>query len=189
MSRDSKRASKFLSLVLRHKPEVIGIQLDDQGWVDVDQLLAAMASHGRALSPTQLEHVVAENNKQRFVLQNGRIRANQGHSIAVDLGLVVIVPPERLFHGTARRFLATILDQGLRKQNRQHVHLSADIETAHQVGIRHGRPVILTVDAAKMQAEGCQFYFSKNGVWLTEHVPPAYLSMYSPGDSAKETSV
>ena len=146
-----------------------------------------MAVHAREITPAQLEQVVAENNKQRFILENGRIRANQGHSITVDLGLEAILPPKRLFHGTARRFLAATLDQGLRKQSRQHVHLSADIETALQVGSRHGRPAILLVDAAKMQIEGCQFYFSKNGVWLTDHVPPAQLSLYFPVDSPKET--
>lgn len=170
-----KRISKFLSLVLRHKPETIGIQLDEQGWVDVQVLLAALAGHNRSITLSELEEVVATNEKQRFALVDGRIRANQGHSIVVSLDLEPLQPPETLFHGTATRFLDAIMEAGLLKMGRQHVHLSADTATAAKVGVRHGKLVILEVAAGELAANGATFYRSENGVWLVEHVPPEFL--------------
>lgn len=169
--------SKFLSLILRHKPEVVGIELDKQGWVAIDVLLAACAAHGRALSRTDLDYVVANNNKQRFAVSadGQRIRASQGHSVAVNLGYEVAEPPELLYHGTAVQNLPSIRRQGLVKGKRHHVHLSADKTTATAVGQRHGKPVVLTVKAGEMARAGFLFFLSANGVWLTETVPYAYM--------------
>jgi putative RNA 2'-phosphotransferase len=169
--------SKFLSYVLRHKPEAIGISLDDEGWVTVDVLLAAAARNGQSITQQQLEEVVATNDKKRFSFSaDGQlIRANQGHSVEVDLGLVPVEPPELLYHGTVERFLDSIREKGLLRGNRQHVHLSADRETAARVGQRRGRPVVLVVEAGRMHREGHPFYKSENGVWLTETAPPKYL--------------
>lgn len=177
MSQNIVKISKFLSLVLRHEPEKIGLSLDAAGWVSVDDLLAACRRHGKAISFEQLKDVVANNDKQRFSFSaNGNlIRANQGHSVEVELGYEPATPPVTLFHGTAERFLASIKEQGLLKGNRHHVHLSADIETATKVGQRHGKPVVLHINAEKMQQDGFTFYLSTNGVWLTEHVPVPYL--------------
>lgn len=177
---DDKRtvkASKFLSLVLRHRPERIGVALDEGGWVDVDVLLAACAAHGRRLTRAELDHVVATNNKKRFgYSEDGRrIRANQGHTVEVDLGLAAAVPPDVLFHGTATRTLPLILDEGLRPMARQDVHLSADRETAVRVGSRHGRPVVLAVDAGGLAATGHVFRVSANGVWLSGPIAPRWL--------------
>ena len=172
---DHRRISKFLSFVLRHHPEEIGITLDENGWVDVDVLLSAMAEHGRAIRREQLEDIVATNDKQRFAIEDGRIRANQGHSVSVDLDLSERQPPDVLYHGTATRFVDAIRAQGLSKMSRQHVHLSADEATASKVGVRHGKLVILRVDAAAMVRDGHVFFCSKNGVWLVDHVPPEFL--------------
>lgn len=170
--------SKFLSLVLRHQPEVIGLTLDRQGWADVEELLEKCRQHGRPLDLETLREVVANNDKKRFVFsENGRrIRASQGHSLDIDLGYEPAVPPDLLFHGTARRFLDAIRGVGLRRQSRQHVHLSPDKATAEAVGRRHGQPVILVVDSAAMHAAGHKFFLSENGVWLTEAVPADYLA-------------
>lgn len=169
--------SKFLSLILRHKPEVAGIELDEQGWVEIDVLLAACAAHGRALSRADLDYVVANNNKQRFAVSDDglRIRANQGHSVAVDLGYEAVEPPELLYHGTAVQNLPSIRRQGLVKGKRHHVHLSADEATATAVGQRHGKPVVLTVKAGEMAQAGFLFFLSANGVWLKETVPYLYI--------------
>jgi putative RNA 2'-phosphotransferase len=169
--------SKFLSLVLRHNPQAIGITLDAEGWVAVDELLAAAARHGQAISQEQLDEVVWTNDKQRFSFSpDGRlIRANQGHSVEVDLGLVPREPPELLYHGTVERFLESIRAQGLARGQRHHVHLSADRDTAARVGQRRGRPVVLTIEAGRMHRDGQQFFQSANGVWLVETVPPTYL--------------
>ena len=177
MSPDLVHLSKFLSLVLRHEPERIGIALDANGWVAVDDLLAAAARTGKPISREQLDLVVATNDKKRFAFSpdGARIRASQGHSVEVDLGLPPVVPPERLFHGTATRFLETIRAEGLRPQSRQHVHLSPDKETAVKVGQRHGKPVVLVVLAGAMHRDGNVFYRSDNRVWLTEAVPARYL--------------
>ena len=169
------QTSKFLSLVLRHKPELIGIALDTEGWVDIDVLLKACASNGQSIAPDLLQEVVTQNDKKRFVIRDGRIRANQGHSVSVDLALSAIEPPACLFHGTADRFLESIRCNGLRKMNRQHVHLSPDEATARKVGMRHGRPVILKVRASDMHTVGYVFYCSENGVWLTEAVPYEFV--------------
>ncbi len=171
-----RKSSKFLSLILRHKPETVGVELDKNGWVDVDLLLQAMSSAGHTLSRNQLETVVKDNDKQRFVIENNRIRANQGHSISIELGLEAIEPPTTLFHGTASRFLESISREGLKKMSRQHVHLSPDAATAKRVGARHGEPVIFKVKTGSMHAAGFQFYLSKNGVWLVDAVPYKFLT-------------
>jgi putative RNA 2'-phosphotransferase len=171
------KISKFLSLVLRHQPELIGLELDPQGWADVAELLDRAARHGKPITREQLEQAIATNDKQRFALSpdGTRIRANQGHSVEVDLGLVPQEPPELLYHGTARQFLEPIRAEGLVAGKRQHVHLSADVPTALKVGSRHGQPVPLTVRAGAMHRDGLAFYRSENGVWLTDNVPPEFI--------------
>lgn len=177
MNVSPERVSRFLSLILRHDPGRIGLTLDAQGWADVTDLLDALRRHGMSIDRATLERIVATNPKQRFALSEDgqRIRANQGHSIAIDLALPSIPPPETLYHGTAARFVAAIRREGLQKRRRQHVHLSADETTALTVGQRHGAPVVLAVRAAAMAADGYVFFHSANGVWLTDHVPPQYL--------------
>jgi putative RNA 2'-phosphotransferase len=177
---DEKRTvkvSKRLSRILRHDPASVGITLDAAGWVAVDTLLAALARHGARVNRADLDHVVATNNKRRFAFSDdGRsIRASQGHSVEVDLGLPPSDPPAVLYHGTTGRVLEAVHREGLRPMSRQDVHLSADTETAVRVGSRHGRPVVLVVDAAAMAADGHEFRVSANGVWLTDAVPPRYL--------------
>ena len=181
---DSKRAtsvSKFLSLVLRHEPERIGITLDEAGWTDVDALLAAAAKHGNAFTRDELLHVVATNDKKRFALSDDgtRIRASQGHSVSVELGYGPVEPPETLYHGTATRFVESIRREELRPGERQHVHLSATPETATNVGQRHGKPIVLVVRAGVMHRAGHPFYRSANGVWLTASVPAEFLEFPS----------
>lgn len=171
------RKSKFLSLILRHKPDVVGLTLDRAGWVAIPDLLAALAAHGRAMTQAELLEVVETNPKQRFAIEGNRIRANQGHSIDVDLALTPTPPPDLLYHGSATRFAAQIAAEGLLKMGRHHVHLSEDVVTARQVGGRHGKPLIYVVDARGMVENGRLFYVTANRVWLTEHVPPAYLSI------------
>ncbi len=172
------RTSKFLSLILRHNPGVIGITLSPEGWADVDELLEKAQACGRHISREMLAEVVRENDKQRFAFDEtgANIRASQGHSIAVDLRLPPAVPPDVLFHGTATRFLERILSEGLKRMSRQHVHLSKDRATASKVGVRHGTLAILKVDARKMHQNGHVFYLSENGVWLINAVPPKYLT-------------
>ena len=169
--------SKFLSLVLRHKPEEIGLALDESGWAALAELVRLSNQHGTQLTRELVEEVVAKNDKQRFMISPDRtkIRANQGHSIEVELGLAAAQPPELLFHGTIERFLDSIRTQGLHRGNRRHVHLSADEHTARGVATRRGRLVILTVAARMMSESGHMFYLSQNGVWLTEHVPPEFI--------------
>ncbi len=178
----SVRISKFLSLVLRHDPSRIGITLDEAGWVDVDVLLAAAAAHGVSLSRDGLRELVASSDKQRFALSDdgARVRANQGHSVPVDLQLPPREPPERLYHGTVEASLDGIREQGLVRGARHHVHLSADLTTATKVGARRGAPVILTIRAADMHAAGHAFYCSDNGVWLTDHVPVRFILFKGP---------
>ncbi|MFL6657463.1 MAG: RNA 2'-phosphotransferase [Massilia sp.] len=173
-----ERRSKFLSLILRHQPEKIGLELDSSGWADIDLLLQKAAAHGKLMSRQQLEAVVANCDKQRFALSDDkqRIRANQGHSLAaVDLALTPTTPPETLFHGTASRFIASIRATGLTPGSRNHVHLSLELETASKVGLRHGKLVMLSVRAGAMAAQGHAFYVSENGVWLTAAVPPEFI--------------
>lgn len=173
------RTSKFLSLVLRHRPDTIGVTLDQAGWIDVDDLLDALAKHGRPLTRADIDAVVATSDKQRFVIDRStdRIRANQGHSLDVDLGLPDSVPPAALYHGTPTGNLTSILGDGLRKQGRHAVHLSADTATAQRVGSRRGEHVVLRLDAGAMHQDGRRFAMSANGVWLTDAVPVRYLSV------------
>ena len=172
------RVSKLLSWVLRHDPARIGIVLDPAGWAEVDALLLAAQRSGVWLDRTTLERVVAENDKQRFAFSpdGRRIRANQGHSVPVNLGLEPQVPPPVLYHGTATRYVASIRRQGLRPGKRTHVHLSPDEATARTVGQRHGSPVVLRIAAGRMHDAGFQFLRSENGVWLTIEVPVQYIT-------------
>ncbi|WP_018684509.1 RNA 2'-phosphotransferase [Actinokineospora enzanensis] len=175
------RLSKRLALVLRHNPDSIGITLDPAGWVPVEELLAALRAHGTRVDRPLLERVVAENNKARYAFDETgtRIRASQGHSVSVDLGLAVAEPPETLYHGTVAAALPAIQREGLRPMRRHAVHLSANRETAVTVGARRGKPVVLAVAAAEMVAVGHEFQLSANGVWLTPHVPADYLTVTS----------
>jgi putative RNA 2'-phosphotransferase len=174
----SKTISKLLSFVLRHHPELIGLKLDEKGWANVDLLLLQLNAHDKPIDRKLLEYVVETNNKKRFAFNEDKtlIRASQGHSIAIELGLTAQTPPDILFHGTAEKFVASILDTGLEKRGRQHVHLSQDLQTAIQVGGRHGKPVIFKVFAAEMKSAGYLFYLSENQVWLTDHVPVRFIS-------------
>lgn len=171
------RISKYLSKHLRHQPERLGLQLRPGGWVPVADLLAACAAHQFPVTETELAEVVAGNDKQRFAFdETGQlIRANQGHSVAVDLQLEPAQPPAVLYHGTAEQNVPLILASGLRKMARHHVHLSSDLATARKVGARRGRVVVFEVDAAGLAAADTPFYLSANGVWLVDAVPPAYL--------------
>jgi len=177
---DDKRlikTSKYLSRHLRHRPERLGLTLEPGGWVRVSDLLDACAAQGFALSAEGLREVVARNDKRRLSYDDTgvRIRANQGHSVDVDLELVATAPPELLFHGTGAGNVEAIMRGGLQRRRRHHVHLSADRETARRVGARHGRPVVFDVAAGRMHVDGHPFFVSDNGVWLTDEVPPAYL--------------
>ncbi len=175
---DERRAvkvSKYLSKHLRHQPERIGLTLDEGGWVEIDTLIAAVESRGFRLTREELDHVVATNDKQRFAVEGTRIRASQGHSVDVDLGLARATPPPYLYHGTVAPYLDAIRAEGLRPMDRHDVHLSADRGTATRVGARRGRPVVLSVDAGAMHRDGHVFQVSANGVWLTRSVPARYL--------------
>ena len=179
MSADTK-TSKFLSLILRHKPESIGLQLDAAGWADVAMLIENARKAGVHLTSGKIAAIVATSNKQRFALSDdgSRIRANQGHSVTVDLGLPQKEPPELLYHGTAHRNLSSIRGKGIVSMNRTLVHLSNNLDTAIAVGKRHGQPVVLTIQAGKMHRDGFLFYLSENGVWLTISVPMEYISAW-----------
>ena len=170
--------SKFLSLVLRHEPGAAGVTLDPAGWVAVDELLRGCAAHGHAISRELLDEIVRTSDKQRFAFSDDRrrIRANQGHSVEVELQHAAAEPPELLYHGTAERNLASIMQHGLQKRERHHVHLSPTPQIAHQVGQRHGKPVVLRIDARQMHADGFTFYLTPNNVWLVDQVPAKYLS-------------
>ena len=176
-SRQATRLSRFLSLHLRHQPAAIGLTLQEGGWVNIADLLAASAAHHMPISRDELTEIVAGRDKQRFAFDDAglRIRAQQGHSVEVDLQLLPSVPPAVLYHGTAPAALPAIRREGLQKMERHHVHLSPDVETARRVGVRRGHPIILTIDAAAMHAAGVVFYESGNGVWLVEQVPPQFL--------------
>ena len=177
MPADPVRLSKFLSFVLRHRPDSIGLALDPHGWANIDDLIGMGNAAGTRFSREDLLHVVETSDKKRFsVSPDGlRIRAAQGHSASVELGLPPQEPPEVLYHGTATRFVESILAEGLKPQDRRHVHLSLDEATAHRVGARHGKPVILRVEALRMHTKGFTFYLADNGVWLTDRVPPEFL--------------
>jgi putative RNA 2'-phosphotransferase len=178
--RRTVKVSKYLSKHLRHQPERIGLTPDDAGWVEIETLIAAAAAHGFHFTREELDHVVAANDKKRFAVEGTRIRASQGHSIDVALGLPQATPPPYLYHGTVAQHLDAIRDEGLRPMNRHDVHLSADRETATRVGARRGRPVVLSVDAGAMHRDGYVFQVSANGVWLTKAVPPRYLRFPAP---------
>jgi len=171
--KESIRMSKFLSLILRHEPERVGLKLGDAGWVSVEELLQALNRHNVALTLEQLKHVVATSDKKRFTFSEDglRIRANQGHSVEIDLQYPPQTPPELLYHGTAMRFLDGIRRDGLQKMDRHDVHLSADTQVTVQVGGRHGKPALLRIRAGDMHRAGFVFRCSANGVWLVDHVP------------------
>ena len=169
--------SKFLSLVLRHQPEIIGIQLDQNGWVNVSELIEKANKYGVSFDNDLLHHIVQTNSKKRFAFNEtlDKIRASQGHSIAIELGYESQKPPAILYHGTGKKSVESIIDKGLEKRDRQHVHLSSDIETAIKVGQRHGKPFVFIVLAEQMHEDNFQFFIADNGVWLTDNVPAKYL--------------
>lgn len=171
-----KETSKFISLILRHKPEVIGITLDKHGWANVDELIAGI-SKTQPIDMAMLEQIVAEDEKQRYSFNDDHtlIRANQGHSIPVDVELEEKEPPEFLYHGTGEKYVASIKEQGLIPKSRLYVHLSPDADTARRVGQRHGKPVVFVVRSGEMYRDGIKFYRSVNGVWLVKEVPKRYL--------------
>ncbi|MCC6370385.1 MAG: RNA 2'-phosphotransferase [Bacteroidia bacterium] len=175
--KDLKHKSRFLSLVLRHKPETIGLSMDANGWVNVDELIEKCNQNNFPLDFSLLEEIVETNDKNRFSFSEDllKIRANQGHSVEIDLALAPKEAPALLYHGTVEKFLESINQQGLKKMERQHVHLSKDLQTAQKVGSRRGKPVILKINAQQMQADGYVFYQSDNGVWLCEEVPAKYI--------------
>lgn len=170
-----QKVSKYLSLILRHKPETIGIKLDQNGWVDVEELIQKMKIE---INMQVLEDVVVTNDKKRFAFNEDKtkIRANQGHSIMVDLDLKRVTPPEFLYHGTTEKFIKSIRREGLRKQNRRYVHLSSNKQTAISVGKRHGKPIILKINTKNMSEKGYLFYLSENKVWLTDEVPYDFIT-------------
>ncbi len=171
------RISRFLSYLLRHHPETEGLSLDENGWAIIDELLSTRGSRKRGLTRADLERVVAENDKQRFEVDDNwaRIRAHQGHSLSVTLDLKVAEPPDHLYHGTASRNVPSIRTHGLRKGKRHHVHFALDPATAKTTGSRHGPPIVLRIRAREMHERGYQFFLSGNGVWLTEKVPSVYI--------------
>lgn len=175
--RDKNKISKFLSLILRHNPGTIGLHLDEQGWADVGELLSKAAVHQHPFSINELKEVVLTNDKQRFSFNEdgSKIRASQGHSISVELNLEPVIPPGILYHGTVARFLESIKASGLKKKDRQHVHLSKDKVTAVTVGERRGEAILLSINSDRMHNDGFLFFLSENGVWLTDHVPVEYI--------------
>ena len=173
----SLKISKYLSYHLRHRPDMLGLTLADGGWVEVDKLLKAAKKSKFPITPAELDYVVTHNDKQRFSFDSTKtlIRANQGHSVAIDLQLEAVVPPKILYHGTYIGAMESILQRGLRKMNRHHVHLSKNWQTAQKVGSRRGKAVLLEIDAEAMHQQEFIFYCSNNGVWLVDNVPPHYL--------------
>ena len=176
-AKGAKAISKYLSYILRHDPDEAGIRLDENGWTDVVQLVNELRVRFPGLDLPALEYIVATNNKQRFAFNEDKtkIRASQGHSVEVALNYLAQEPPTVLFHGTPKRNLAAILEEGLKRGERHHVHLSQNVTTALQVGARHGAPIILKIHSSRMHEDGYVFYVSANEVWLTEHVPPGYI--------------
>jgi putative RNA 2'-phosphotransferase len=182
MSKQQAEISKFLSYVLRHQPEAIGVTLDAEGWTEIDVLIACANQSGQALTRALLQEVVETNDKKRFTISEDglRIRAAQGHSTqSVAMTHVEKQPPEFLYHGTATRFLDSIREQGLLPGSRHYVHLSEDEQTAMAVGQRYGKPVVLKIEALRMQQQGFRFYLADNGVWLIDKVPVAFISSFS----------
>jgi len=181
ISKRDMRFSKFISLVLRHKPQEIGLIMSDDGYVSVDSLIVGMNKKGMDINRTDLNRIVESDNKQRYAFDlsgtEDRIRANQGHSIPLNIGFKEIISPLTLYHGTGKRFLENILKEGIIKGNRQYVHLSKDIETAIKVGSRHGEPVVLLIDVESMLKDSYKFYCSENGVYLTDYVPIKYIAL------------
>lgn len=177
MNEPMEKTSKFLSLVLRHQPDKIGLTLDKAGWASIAELVTKAQAAGVDLTVALVQEIVTTNDKQRFAISpdGEHIRANQGHSLQVDLGLTPQPPPDLLYHGTTLRFLGSILREGLKRQGRQHVHLSVDIATATKVGQRHGKCIVIEIDAGAMYKNGFVFFLAENNVWLTEDVPPHYL--------------
>lgn len=176
--KNKKQISKFLSLVLRHQPEYINLELDKNGWADVSELIEKARTRKVNFSAIELNEIVITNDKQRFAFNEdkSKIRANQGHSVkSIDLQLEVVKPPEFLFHGTVLKFMDSIKNTGLQKRSRQHVHLSQDLETATKVGSRRGQPIILKINSGEMYKSNFNFYCSKNNVWLTEDVPVKFI--------------
>lgn len=173
-----KKISKFLSLILRHKPEIINLNLDENGWANVEELITKSINDSQGFTFEELEEIVETNDKKRFVFNEGKtkIRANQGHSIDVNLALIPQQPPEFLYHGTAQTNIDSILEKGIEKRSRQHVHLSQDKETATKVGMRHGKPLILVIKTKEMFEDGIAFYLSENKFWLTDFVDAKYIS-------------
>ena len=181
-SKNDVKLGRFLSLVLRHNPDAAGISLDEHGWADVAELLKGVRGTGRQIDMETLERTVRKNNKQRYSFNQDhtRIRANQGHSLQVDVELQQVKPPRHLYHGTADRFLTAIQAEGIKKMGRQQVHLSGDYQTAVAVDRRHGVPVVLRIDAEAMTRDGVVFYRSENGVWLCKYVSPEYFCVAEP---------
>lgn len=177
MDKKHTQISRFLSFILRHNPESIGLKLDSNGWASVAELIELAEHKGNRLTKDLIDHIVENNNKQRFSLSSDgqKIRANQGHSIPIDLNLQQEIPPEFLYHGTATRFLDAISMEGLKPVGRHHVHMSGNADTAREVGRRHGKPVVLKILALTMNADGYKFYQSENRVWLTDAVPVIYI--------------
>lgn len=174
----NKQISKFMSYVLRHHPELIGLNLDENGWANVDELITKSTKDSQGFTFEELDEIVQTNSKKRFAFNEDktRIRASQGHSIDINLALIPQQPPEFLYHGTAQNNVESILENGIEKRSRQHVHLSIDKETATNVGMRRGRPIILTISTEKMFDDGILFYLSENNVWLTDFVDAKYIS-------------
>lgn len=177
MSKNKNDLSKFISLILRHKPETINISLNEHGWANVDELISGINNSGRKINIDILVDIVVTDNKQRYSFNEDKtlIRANQGHSVPVDVELKEMVPPDILYHGTAERFIDSIKRHGIKFMSRLYVHLSDDMETAFKIGQRHGKPYTLVICAKRMHKDGIKFYQSENGVWLTEYVDWEYV--------------
>jgi len=167
---DRVKKSKFMSLVLRHKPEIIDVVLSNEGWVNIDTFIQK-CSGKIDITREDIDEIVSSCDKKRFSIKDGMIRANQGHSIEVDMRFKPLIPPDELYHGTSDTKTKSIYQKGILRMNRQYVHLSADKETAKKVGKRHGYPCVLVVDSDKMHKDGFRFYLSENEVWMTEYVP------------------
>ncbi|WP_042348775.1 RNA 2'-phosphotransferase [Bacillus massiliigorillae] len=179
MTSNNERLSKFISLILRHKPEAIGITLDEFGYANVCELIEGINDSGRYIDLNILKNIVKDDKKGRFIFDESMtlIRANQGHSINVNVELKKVTPPRYLFHGTAKKNLDSIIDNGIKKMNRLYVHLSDNTSTATKVGARHGEPIVLKIDSQKMYGNGFEFYLSENHVWLVEFVPSEYINL------------
>jgi putative RNA 2'-phosphotransferase len=173
MRKSDESVSKYLSYILRHKPESIGLKLDKHGWADIDEIIKNTTDF--SLTKEMIKNITAKSDKKRFLIEGNKIRANQGHSLDVDLELSPQRPPKILYHGTAQRFVSSILKEGIIPQSRQYVHLSQNVKVATSVGKRHGKPTVLKIDAAAMYEDGITFYLSKNGVWLTRRILPKYI--------------